>query len=72
MKNLLIAATVVGAAAAGVILYMRNRDRADEALANVKDAAKNAYRKMDKMAKKASKRAGQAIHESANHVESMA
>lgn len=63
MKNIVIAASVIGAAAAGVIMYMRNRDRADAALANVKDAAKNAYRKMDKLTRKAGRKANHVARE---------
>lgn len=63
MKNVIIAASVIGAAAAGVIMYMRNRDRADAAFESVKDAAKNAYRKMDKFTRKAGKRANHVAKE---------
>ncbi|MCK7555358.1 hypothetical protein MKQ70_10230 [Chitinophaga sedimenti] len=45
MKNILITASVLGAAAAGVILYMRNRDRVDTAIGEVKDNARNAFKK---------------------------
>lgn len=34
MKNILITAGIVAAAATGVILYLRNRKQADAALAN--------------------------------------
>lgn len=59
MKNILITATVLGAAAAGVVLYMRNRDRVDGAIADVKDNARNAFRKLNKQARKAEKNAHQ-------------
>lgn len=59
MKNILIAATVLGVAAAGIILYMRNRDRVDTAIADVKDNARNAFRKLNKQARKAEKNANQ-------------
>jgi hypothetical protein len=61
MKNILITATVLGAAAAGVVLYMRNRDRVDSAIADVKDNAKNAFRKMNKQYRKAEKNGQQAM-----------
>ncbi|WP_295124424.1 hypothetical protein [uncultured Chitinophaga sp.] len=57
MKNILIAASVLGAAAAGIVLYMRNRDRVDTAIAEVKDNAKNAFRKMNKHYRKTEKNA---------------
>ncbi|QEH41243.1 hypothetical protein [Chitinophaga sp. XS-30] len=63
MKNVIIAASLIGAAAAGVILYMRNRDRADAALESVKDAAKNAYKKMDKFTRKAGRKANHVAKE---------
>ena len=55
MKNILITASVLGAAAAGIVLYMRNRDRVDTAIADVKDNARNAFRKLNKQARKAEK-----------------
>jgi hypothetical protein len=48
MKKLLIAATVVGAAAAGVLLYMQNRDKADELLDRARRAARKTSRKLNK------------------------
>ncbi|MFL5787617.1 MAG: hypothetical protein ACJ748_06165 [Flavisolibacter sp.] len=56
MKSILIAAGIVGAAAAGTILYLKKRNNAgtDE----VKGAAKNAYKKMNAGIGKA-ERAGQ-------------
>lgn len=45
MKNILIAAFVVGVATAGVILYLTNRDTVSEALDDVSDSAEEAYDK---------------------------
>ena len=60
MKNILIAAGVVGAAAAGVILYMKNREKVNNKLSELsdsaKDAAKEAYAKMNKHLHKTEKR----------------
>jgi len=39
MKNILIAAGIVGAAAAGVTLYMRNRNKTSKTLHDFADAA---------------------------------
>lgn len=44
MKKLFIAATIVGAAAAGLILYLRNRTSAQVNACNVVDAASHAYK----------------------------
>jgi len=57
MKNILIAAVIVGVAAAGVILYMRNRDEVDEAWDEVSDSASNAYDKMNDTLRRAGKKA---------------
>lgn len=64
MKNIIIAASVLGTAAAGVFLYMRNRQRADAALHDLKDAAKNAYNRMHRQGKKAARKADGMISES--------
>lgn len=45
MKNILIAAFVVGVATAGVILYLNNRDSVSEALDDISDSAEEAYGK---------------------------
>ena len=52
MRKIIIAASVLGTAAAGVFWYMKNRQRADQALNDVKDAARNAYHKLNHKAKK--------------------
>ena len=44
MKKILIAATAVGAAIAGIILYSRRRNNGGK---QVEDAAKDAYRTMN-------------------------
>lgn len=64
MKNIVIAASVLGAAAAGVFLYMKNRDKADAALKDVRDAARNAYNKMYKQGKRAARKTDAMINES--------
>ena len=46
MKSILIAATIVAAAGAGLILYLRNRN-SGEGSKEIKDAAKNAYNTMN-------------------------
>jgi Mn2+/Fe2+ NRAMP family transporter len=48
MKSILIAAGIVGAAAAGVILYLRSRETNTEGANEIKGAAKNAYKTMNK------------------------
>jgi hypothetical protein len=45
MKNMIITATAVGAAIAGIVLYSRRGRRKN---LSVKDAAKNAYDTMNK------------------------
>jgi len=47
MKKILIAATVVGTAAAGLIIYLRNRDKADELLERAKEAARKTTRRLN-------------------------
>jgi ElaB/YqjD/DUF883 family membrane-anchored ribosome-binding protein len=64
MKNIIIAASVLGTAAAGVFWYMKNRQRADAALNDVKDAARNAYNRMYKQGKKAARKTDAMVKES--------
>lgn len=45
MKKILIAATAVGAAIAGIILYNRNKN--NEGTKRIEDAAKDAYNTMN-------------------------
>ena len=59
MKNILIAAGIVGAAAAGAIIYMRNRNKTASVAHDLADAAgdahegiKNHFRKANKEAKR--------------------
>ena len=48
MKNILIAAAIVGAAAAGVILYLRRKtDESEFDAGRVVDAASDAYNAMN-------------------------
>lgn len=52
MKNILIAAGIVGAAAAGVVLYMRNRNQTSKTLHDVADAAGDAHEGVRKFFRK--------------------
>ena len=61
MKNILIAALVVGVAAAGVILYLNNRDELAETWDELSDSAEDAYDKVDSKMSKAKKKAKQAF-----------
>lgn len=63
MKKIIIAASIVGTAVAGAYWLMKNSSRAESALKDIKDAAKNAYRKMDKQARKAGRRANHMAQE---------
>jgi hypothetical protein len=63
MKKIIIAASLVGTAVAGAFWLMKNRNRAESALNDIKDAARNAYRKMDKQARKAGRRANHMVQE---------
>lgn len=63
MKKIIIAASLVGTAVAGAFWLMKNRTRAASALNDIKDAAKNAYRKMDKHARKADQKANHMVQE---------
>lgn len=64
MKNIIVAASVLGATAAGIFLYMKNREKADAALKDVKDAARNAYNKMYRHGKKAMRKTDAMVNES--------
>lgn len=64
MKNIIVAASVLGATAAGILLYMKNREKADAALRDVKDAARNAYNKMYRQGKKSMRKADAMVNES--------
>ena len=56
MKNILIAAAIVGVVAAGVIIYMTNyagtSNELEDAADDVGDAAKDAWNTMDKNIRK--------------------
>jgi len=58
MKKIIIAASIVGAAAAGVILYLRKRNSTP---GQVEDAANDANNIMNKHAKKAERKVNQAM-----------
>lgn len=57
MKKILIAASIVGAAAAGVIIYLRKRNsitgQAEDALDNTDHVTKNHIRKVNHKVKEA-------------------
>jgi hypothetical protein len=55
MKNILIAAGLVGAATAGVMLYMRNRNSTSKGLHQLADAAGDAHEGVRKYFRKAHK-----------------
>jgi hypothetical protein len=55
MKNILIAAGLVGTAAAGVILYMRNRNQTSRTMHDVADAAGDAHDAIKNHMKKANR-----------------
>ena len=57
MKKVLIAAGIVGTAAAGAILYMRNRNQTAKTMHQVADAAGDTHQKVKKYFKKANKEA---------------
>ena len=55
MKNILIAAGIVGTAAAGVFLYMRNRNQTSKSLHKFADAAGNVHEGVRKYFRRAHK-----------------
>lgn len=57
MKKTLIAAGLVGTAAAGVFLYMRNRNQTSKTMHQVADAAGDAHESVRKYFRKANKEA---------------
>ncbi|MGN6619329.1 MAG: hypothetical protein ACTHJ5_19290 [Ilyomonas sp.] len=61
MKNILIAALVVGVAAAGVILYLNNRDELSETWDELSDSAEDAYDKANSKMSNAKRKAEQAF-----------
>ncbi len=61
MKNILIAALVVGVAAAGVILYLNNRDELSETWDELSDSAEDAYDKANSKMSNAKRKAKQAF-----------
>ncbi|WPQ61963.1 hypothetical protein SIO70_26735 [Chitinophaga sancti] len=67
MKKALIAATIVGAAAAGVIYYLTNRSRAEQILDELNDTADEGRRLAKKHLRKTRKKVNNMIHE---HMES--
>ena len=57
MKKILIAAGIVGTAAAGAFLYMRNRNQTAQSMHNLADAAGNGHEGVRKYFRKATKEA---------------
>ena len=57
MKNILIAAGITGAAAAGVLLYLRNRNKTAKAMHNLADVAGDAHEGVKKFFRKANREA---------------
>lgn len=63
MKKALIAASIVGAAAAGVILYLSNRSRAEQVLDELSNTADEGRRIAKKHLRKTHKKVNNMIHE---------
>ena len=57
MKNILIAAGIVGTAAAGAFLYMRNRNKTSKAMHKLADAAGDVHDNVRKYFRRAHKEA---------------
>ncbi|BAV09447.1 hypothetical protein SAMN05421788_101882 [Filimonas lacunae] len=62
MKNILIAAGIAGAAAAGVLLYMRNRNKTSQTLHDVADAAGDAHEGVRRFFRKSNKEAKREVN----------
>ena len=62
MKNLLIAAGVVGAAISGVLLYRRNRNHTSRTMHDIADAAGEAHDVLKKQVKKNNREMKTALH----------
>ena len=63
MNKLLIATGIVGAAAAGVFFYMRNRNATAKGMHNLADAAGDAHEGVRKYFKKANREARQELQD---------
>lgn len=63
MKKAMIAASIVGAAAAGVILYLTNRNRAQQLLDDVSESAEEGRRIAKNHLRKSQKKVNNMIHE---------
>ena len=57
MKKILIATGIIGAATAGALLYMRNRNETSRAMHNLADSAGDAHEGVRKYFRKANKEA---------------
>ncbi len=55
MKNILIAAGIVGTAAAGIFLFMRNRNKTSQALHKFADSAGDVHERVRKYFRRAHK-----------------
>lgn len=67
MKKALIAASIVGAAAAGVILYLTNRSRAEKLLDNLNESAGEIGNKVDE-GRRFAKKHLRKTHKKMNHM----
>lgn len=57
MKNIFIAAGIVGSAAAGVLLYLRNRNKTSQVMHDVADAAGDAHEAVKRHIRKSNREA---------------
>ncbi|RFM30125.1 hypothetical protein [Deminuibacter soli] len=57
MKNILIAAGVVGTVAASVMMYMRNRNKTSQVMHDIADAAGDAHDAVKKHIRKSNREA---------------
>ncbi len=63
MNKLLVATTIVGAAAAGVYFYMRNRNATARGMSKLADAAGDAHEGVRKYFRKANREARQELQD---------
>ena len=63
MKKAFIAAAIVGAAAAGVIVYLTNRNRAQQLLDDLNDTAQEGRKIASRYLRKTQKKVNHMLHE---------
>jgi hypothetical protein len=63
MKNALLAAFIVGAAAAGVILYLTRKNGVESAIDDIADGANDARRIAAKHLRKTQRKANNMLHD---------